>query len=357
MRSPKNKQPVLFSYVDIEERIPANHPLRGIRRIADEALKRIDKTLDSRYSRFGRPSIPPESLIKALLLQVLYGVRSEIQLIEQLHYNLLFRWFVDLGIDDKVWTPESFSMNRERLFSGVVPEEFFDSVVAIAEEQGLMSKEHFSVDGTLLKAWASQKSFRLKDAPSDSTQDPTDFHGEKRSNETHASVTDPDARLYRKSAGDGAQLCYMGHVLMENRNGLVTDCAITHAGTKQERDAALLMLDRRTHANRRITVGEDKGYDVNAHIDDLRARGITPHIAQRNDKRKTLIDGRTTRHVGYRISMEKRKKIEEVFGWLKSAGGVRQLKMRGIALVQGVFDIAISAFNILRINNLVSAPT
>jgi transposase len=357
MRGPKNHQPALFSYVDIEDRIPVDHPLREIRRIADEALRAIDSTLTSRYSRIGRPSIPPESLIKALLLQILYGIRSEIQLVEQLHYNLLFRWFVDLGIDGKVWTPESFSMNRDRLFSDTVPAAFFDSVLAIAEQRGLVSKEHFSVDGTLLKAWSSQKSFRPKDDEEREKQDPTDFHGEKRSNETHASVTDPDARLFRKSAGDASQLCYMGHILTENRHGIVIDCEVTHAGTKRERDAAETMISRRTQPTRRVTLGADKGYDVNAFIESCRNLNVTPHIAQRNDKRATLLDKRTTGRAGYQISQRKRKRIEEVFGWLKSAGCIRQVRLRSVPYVSGLFDFAMSAYNILRMRNLSVAPT
>ena len=357
MRGTKNTQPVLFSYVDIEDRIPANHPLREIRQIADVALRSMDNTLDSRYSTFGRPSIPPESLIKALLLQILYGIRSEIQLIEQLQYNLLFRWFVDLGIDDKVWTPESFSMNRNRLFSGSVPTEFFDSVVAIATQRGLMSRDHFSVDGTLLKAWASQKSFRPKNPDEDKNQDPTDFHGQKRSNQTHASITDPDARLYKKSAGDAAQLCYMGHALMENRHGLVADCDLTHAGTKQERDSALRMVERRDRPKRRITLAGDKGYDVNDFIEGCRERNVTPHLAIRKDGRNSLIDGRTTRHEGYKISIGKRKLIEEVFGWVKSAACIRQVRLRGVELVSGLFDFAMSAYNIVRMYKIASAPT
>jgi transposase len=356
MRGLQNIQPVLFSYVDTEDRIPADHPIRGIKKIADKALKELNRTFNTLYSAIGRPSIPPEYLIKASLLQILYGIRSEIQLMEQMNYNLLYRWFVGIGLDEKAWTPEVFSMNRDRLFNTDVTEEFFDAILAEADKRGLLSDDHFSADGTLLKAWASQKSFRPKDEEPNNAGNGEDFRGEKRSNATHESKTDPDARLYKKSEGSASELCFMGHVLMENRNGLVVDSGVTVAETKQEREAALEMMKRNKTPGKRVTLGGDKGYDVNDFHTECRENKITPHIAQRDDGRDTVLDGRTTRHPGYGVSIQKRKLIEQIFGWVKSAGCIRQVKIRGIPRVGALFDLALSIYNIVRMQNLATEP-
>jgi transposase len=357
MRGTTIPQNDLFSYVNLEDRIPASHPLREIKRMADEALRTLSPEFDKLYARSGRPSIPPESLIKAILLQILFGVRSEIQLMEQMNYNLLFRWFVDLGVDAPVWTPETFSMNRERLFTTEIASEFFSCIVAQARKKGLVSKEHFSVDGTLLRAWASHKSFRAKGKRDIDKDDPDNFHGEQRSNTTHESTTDPDARLYKKSSGSASELCYMGHVLMENRNGLAVDGEVTTADGHAERKAALDMLSRRSNPRQRVTCGADKGYDVNEFHADCRKEKVTPHVAQRNDRRTTILDGRTTRHIGYEISGRKRKRIEEIFGWIKSSGGVRQVKVRGKDRVHSVFLFALSVYNMVRLRNLTMNTT
>jgi transposase len=352
MRGIQNTQPVLFSYIDIEDRIPAEHPLREIKRIAERALSDLHRTFSKLYSHTGRPSIPPEYLIKASLVQILFGIRSEIQLMEQMQYNLLYRWFVGIGIEGSVWTPESFSMNRERLFNSDVTKRFFQAILAQAEEQELLSKDHFSVDGTLLKAWASQKSFRPKDAEGETATSGEDFRGEKRTNETHESRTDPEARLYKKSSGSASELCFMGHVLMENRHGLAVDNMVTIAGTKQERTAAIRMIKRTKRKKRRATLAGDKGYDVNEFHEDCRKNTVTPHIAKRNDGRKNLLDGRTLRHIGYAISQFKRKGIEQIFGWIKSVGCLRQVKQRGLERVNALFELALSTYNIIRLKNL-----
>lgn len=357
MRGIEQDQGSLFSYVQLDDRIPVNHPLRKIREIADKALKSMDSKLSERYSDTGRPSIPPEKIIKASLLQALYGIRSEIQLMEQMDYNLLFRWFVGLGIDGKVWTPESFSTNRTRLFDSGLTGDFFEAILAQAKKRDLVSKEHFSVDGTLIKAWASQKSVRPKgedkdDGPKDPDNNGVDFRGEKRSNETHESKTDPEARIYRKSKAGESMLCFMGHALMENRNGLVVDCAATNASGTGERDAAKEMLERRTNPSQQVTVAADKGYDANEFIKDLRTLKVTPHVALKESKNNGVIDGRTTRHQGYAVSLRKRKLIEQVFGWVKSAACVRQLKVRGMEKVEGAFTMVLSAYNLVRMSNL-----
>lgn len=356
MRGLQNIQPVLFSCIDIEDRIPAEHPLRGMKKIADQALKELNNTFDLLYSWTGRHSIPPEYLIKASLLQILFGIRSEIQLMEQMDYNLLYRWFVGLGIDEKIWTPEVFTMNRDRLFNKDVTKEFFNAILSEAEERGLTSDDHFSVDGTLLKAWASQKSFRPKNEDPSTPGNGEDFRGEKRSNATHESKTDPDARLYKKSEGSASELCFMGHVLMENRNGLVIDSEVTVAETKQEREAALEMMKKNKRPGKRVTLGGDKGYDVNDFHTECRENKITPHIAQRDDGRDTVLDGRTTRHPGYGVSIQKRKLIEQIFGWVKSAACIRQVKIRGIPRVGALFDLALSMYNIVRMQNLATQP-
>jgi len=357
MRGHIKPQDVLFSYVNLEDRIPARHPLREIKKMADQALKELSPTFDRLYSTTGRPSIPPESSIKAILLQILYGIRSEIQLMEQMDFNLLYRWFVDLGVDERVWTPEVFSMNRDRLFNSKVAAEFFEKIVEEARKRDLVSQDHFSVDGTLLKAWASKKSFRPKGEEPDDTKDPEDFHGEHRSNETHESRTDPEARLFKKSPGTAAELCFMGHALMENRNGLVVDGEVTLANPRNERDSAITMMTRRKHPTRRATLGGDKGYDVNEFHDRCRNIKVTPHIAQRDDGRASVLDGRTTRHPGYDVSMKKRKRIEEIFGWIKSAAGIRQMKVRGVCKIEPVFLFALSVYNMVRIRNIAMDTT
>ncbi len=355
MRGKLRHQEYLYSYVPLEERIPEDHELRPIRKLADSVLGEMSHWLDGQYSAVGRPSIPPEFLIKALLLQQLYGIRSEIQLMEQLNFNMLFRWFVGIGLDEPVWTPESFSTNRQRLFSAEGMQLFFDGILGEAARADLLSTDHFSVDGTLIKAWASQKSFRPKERDENDDSDGENFHGEKRSNHTHASTTDPEARLYRKSAGTAAELCFMGHILMENRNGLIVDVELTVAEATQEREAALRMLDR-LPGQHRVTVGGDKGYDVNDFHTRCRELNVTPHIAQRNDGRRSVLDRRTTRHPGYQVSSRKRKLIEQAFGWVKAAGRLRQFMMRGAARNGPTFCLAMTAYNIVRIVRALPAP-
>src|SRR4051794_28894645 len=326
-----------FSYVRLEERIPADHPLRPIKGLADEALASLNTRFAGLYSSMGRPSIPPEMLLRATLLQAFFSVRSERMLMEQINYNLSYRWFVGLPMDAQVWHPTVFTHNRDRLLEAEVAHEFLAALLALPRVKKLLSSEHFSVDGTLFDAWASMKSFRPKDGsgepPGPGRNGERNFHKEKRSNETHASTTDPDARLYRKAEGRESRLCFMGHVLMENRNGLAIDATLTHATGTAEREAALAMLDRR-RTGRRITLGADKAYDVTGFVGDLRARKVTPHIAvngavsKTGKIRKTAMDGRTLRHAGYQISQRVRKRIEEVFGWIKKPGGLAKAKVR-----------------------------
>jgi len=349
----------MFSYLSPEERVPASHPLRRIRTMVDEGLKALSPTFKRMYSTFGRPSIPPEKLLRALLLQVLYTVRSERMLMEQLEYNLLFRWFVGLNMDEAVWVPTVFSKNRDRLLEGDIAEKFFAQVLEQARTADLLSDEHFSVDGTLIEAWASQKSFQRKDRPapppSDDPGNPTvNFHGEKRSNETHESTTDPDSRLARKSGGHGAKLAYCGNVMIENRNGLVVDTELLQCNGTAERDAALLMAER-VDGTKRITVGADKGYDTKDFVTEMRGINATPHVTQ-NDKRPggSAIDGRTVRHAGYQVSQRKRKRIEEVFGWTKTVGLLRKTRHRGVETVAWVFTFTAAAYNLVRMRNLLS---
>lgn len=351
----------MFSYLAPEQRVPANHPLRPIRTMVDVALKALSPSFDEIYSTYGRPSIPPEKLLRALLLQVLYTVRSERMLMEQLEYNLLFRWFVGLNMDDPVWVPTVFSKNRDRLLEGDIAEKFFAQVLEQAREADLLSDEHFSVDGTLIEAWAGQKSFQRKDGsdqtPKDDPGNPTvNFHGEKRSNETHQSTTDPDARLARKSGGHEAKLAYLGNALTENRNGLVVDTETLQCNGTAERDAALLMTEA-LPGTQRVTVAGDKGYDTKDFVQEMRGLNATPHVAQ-NTKRRggSAIDGRTTRHAGYRISQQKRKRIEEVFGWLKTVGMLRKTRHRGLLKVGWVFTFAAAAYNLVRMRNLLASP-
>lgn len=354
----------LFSYVGLEERIPKDHPLRAVRALADAALARLDVRFSALYSPMGRPSIPPEMLLRATLLQAFYSVRSERQLMEQVDYNLLFRWFVGLSMDAPVWHATVFTHNRDRVMEADVAQEFLSALMGLTEVRRLLSSDHFSVDGTLIEAWASMKSFRPKDGsgepPGPGRNGERNFHKEKRSNETHASTTDPDARLYRKADGRESRLCFMGHVLMENRNGLAVAAALTHATGTAERDAALAMLDRRS-TSRRVTLGADKAYDVEAFVGALRERAVTPHIAiqgvvsKTGKVRKTAIDGRTLRHAGYAISQRIRKRIEEVFGWIKKPGGLAKTKVRGRAKVEAVFAFAVAAYNLIRIPKLLAA--
>ena len=358
MRGPDDPAQSLFSYVSLEQRIPADHPLRVMRHITDRVLATLSPTFTQMYATIGRPSIPPERLLRALLLQMFYTVRSERLLMEQLEYNLLFRWFVGLTMDDPVWDATVFTKNRDRLLAGDVATAFFRAVRAEAEARHLISDEHFTVDGTLLEAWASLKSFKKKDEaeapPPDDPGNPTvNFHGEHRTNATHASTTDPEAKLSRKGRGKEAKLSYSGHVLMENRNGLAVEVAVRPATGTAERDAALAMVGEIPHAGR-VTLGADKNYDTADFVDIVRALGITPHVAQHDTNRRSAIDARTTRHPGYAISQQKRKRIEEIFGWLKTVGGLRKLRHRGVERVGWIFTLAVAAYNLVRLRNLES---
>lgn len=349
----------MFSYLSPEQRVPAAHPLRGIRALVDTALQGLSACFEELYSTFGRPSIAPEKLLRALLLQVLYTIRSERQLMEQLEYNLLFRWFVGLNMDEPVWVPTVYSKNRERLLEGDIAEKFFTLVLDQARQAALLSEEHFSVDGTLIEAWASQKSFQRKDrseppAADDPGNATVNFHGEKRSNDSHESTTDPEARLARKSSSHEAKLAYCGNVMIEHRNGLVVDTELLQCNGTAERDAALLMAER-VEGARRVTVAGDKGYDTREFVRELRGLNVTPHVAQ-NVKRSggSAIDSRTTRHAGYQVSQRKRKRIEEVFGWLKTVGMLRKTRHRGVFKVGWVFTFAATAYNLVRMRNLLS---
>jgi transposase len=357
MRGSDEQPGSMFSYVSLEERVPPDHPLREIRRITDRALERLSPRFGTLYINFGRPSIPPEKLLRALLLQALYTIRSERQLMEQLDYNLLFRWFVGLGMDDGVWSPTTFTKNRDRLLDGDIAAAFFDAVLIHAGRERLLSDDHFTVDGTLLEAWASQKSFqpRDQDPPAGGGGNPTvNFHGQRRSNATHQSTTDPDARLYKKARGREARLGYLGHVLMEHRSGLIVQATVTPADGHGERDAALVMIER-LPGRHRITVAGDKGYDTRAFVAELRTMHVTPQVAQHTTGRRSAIDARTTRHAGYAISQQKRKLVEQGFGWMKTIGGLRKLRHRGGALVNWVFTFTAAAYNIVRLRRLLLA--
>jgi transposase len=357
MRGADEQPGSMFSYVSLEARVPADHPLRAIRRITDRALERLSPRLGTLYVNFGRPSIPPEKLLRALLLQALYTIRSERQLMEQIDYNLLFRWFVGLGMDDAVWAPTTFTKNRDRLLAGDIAAAFFDAVLIHADSARLLSDEHFTVDGTLLEAWASHKSFRPRgdEPPTDGGGNPTvNFHGQRRRNATHQSTTDPDARLYKKAQGREAHLGYLGHVLMEHRSGLIVKATVTPADGHGERDAALVMLEQ-IPGQQRITVAADKGYDTRDFVAELRGMHVTPHIAQHTTGRRSAIDARTTRHPGYAVSQQKRKLVEQGFGWMKTIGGLRKLRHRGGALVTWVFTFTAAAYNIVRLRRLLAA--
>jgi transposase len=351
----------MFSYVSPEARVRSDHPLRPIRRMTDAALDRLSRRFDRLYSDIGRPSIPPEKLLRALLLQMLYTIRSERLLMEELDYSVLFRWFVGLGMDDPVWDATTFTKNRDRLLAGDVAEAFFQEVMAEARVAGLLSDEHFTVDGTLLEAWASQKSFRRRDTPPDVPDDPgnptVNFRGEERKNDTHQSTTDPDARLYKKSTGSEARLVYLGHLLTENRHGLIVDALVTAATGTAERDAAVTMIGDLPDGDR-VTIGGDKNYDTRDFVRRAREMGVTPHVAQYPEtaRRGSAIDSRTTRHAGYEISQRKRKLVEQAFGWMKTVGLMRKLHHRGGPLVDWIFTFHAAAYNLVRLRTLLARP-
>lgn len=360
MRGEDAQQGHMWSYIQPEQRVPEDHPLRPIRAMVDQALKDLSPRFALLYSHTGRPSIPPEQLLRALLLQAFYSVRSERQLMEQLDYNLLFRWFVGLSMDEPIWDPTVFTKNRERLFQGDMAQAFFTAVLMQARQANLVSAEHFTVDGTLLEAWASHKSVRPKGTPTppppaDDPGNPTvDFRGEKRSNATHQSTTDPDAQLVRKSTGQAALLAYRGHVLMENRHGLVVGAQATQILAAAE-PAIALGLATGIPGEQRATLGGDKAYDTAAFVTGCRELAITPHVAQNiTEYRGSAIDGRTTRHPGYAVSQRYRKRVEEVFGWLKTIGQLRKLHHRGTALVHWVFLLRTTAYNLIRMRNLLA---
>jgi transposase len=357
MRGDDPQQVAMFSYISPEDRVPPEHPLRAIRALVDVVLKELSPHFAQLYSYTGRPSIAPEKLLRALLLQVLYTVRSERLLMEQLDYNLLFRWFVGLNMDDPIWDASTFSKNRERLLAGDIAHAFFAQVLAQARERNLLSDEHFTVDGTLIEAWAGQKSFKRKDSappasPPDDPGNPSiDFRGERRTNATHASTTDPEARLYKKATGQEAKLASLGHVLMENRHGLVGDSCVTLAIGTAEREAALAMAEA-IPGQHRVTLGADKNYATHDFVRDVRELQVTPHVAQHTSGRSSAIDGRTTRHPGYAVSQQKRKCVAEIFGWLKTVGLLRKVRHRGLARVGWIFTFAAAVYNLVRMRTL-----
>jgi len=359
MRGSEPLQEPMFSYISAEKRVPKEHPLRPLRRMVDEVLEGMSGDFDQMYSKMGRPSIPPEQLLRALLIQALYSVRSERMLMEQLDYNMLFRWFVGLNLDDDIWDVTVFTKNRDRLLEADVAKLFLDAVIEQARGKRLLSNEHYSVDGTLIKAWAGQKSFKAKDQkktppPEDPGNPTVNFRGEKRRNDTHESTTDPQARLYRKG-GQETLLGFLGHLIIENRNGLVVTAQVSRATGTAERDTALEMVNG-ICGTKRITLGGDKAYDTKDFVEELRQRNVTPHVAEnicRN--RHSAIDKRTTRHPGYEISQKKRKRIEEVFGWMKTVGLMKQTRYRGTDRVGWMFTFAAAAYNLIRIRNLTAA--
>jgi transposase len=357
MRGDDPRHDAMFSYITPEARVRPDHPLRPIRRMTDAALARLSARFDRMYSTTGRPSIPPEKLLRALLLQMLYSIRSERLLVEELDYNILYRWFVGLSLDDPIWDATTFTKNRDRLLDGDVADAFFAEVLSAIKADGLLSDEHFTVDGTLLEAWASHKSFTPKGGagrPPDDPKNPTvNFHGQTRRNDTHQSTTDPDARLYKKAVGREAKLGYLAHLLTENRHGLIIDTAVTAASGTAERDAAITMLGELPLTTRRITVAADKAYDVRAWVAAVRQMGITPHVAQNEfGYGGSAIDARTTRHAGYRLSHRKRKLVEQAFGWLKTVALFRKLRHRGGRLVDWMFSFGAAAYNLVRWRNL-----
>ena len=360
MRGGDNRTGELFSYVDLEARVRRDHPLRTIRKIVNEALSTLERELAALYSPIGRPSIPPEKLLRAMLLQAFYSIRSERLLMERLEYDLLFRWFVGIGVDDAVWDHSVFSKNRDRLLEGDIAAKFLAAVLAQPKVKKLLSSDHFSVDGTLIEAWASMKSVKPKDG---SGEPPTqgggrnaeaDFHGHKRSNDTHASTTDPDARLYRKGKGKETKLCFIGHGLMENRHGLLVDACLTQADGHAERVAALHMIEPRADRPTAITLGADKAYDAEDFVNELRSMNVTPHVAQNTSGRSSAVDGRTTRHGGYAVSQRIRKRIEEAFGWIKTVAGQEKTSFRGRDRVAWAFTFAAAAYNLVRLPKLIA---
>ena len=358
MRGTDRQTGRMFSYLSPETMVPRDHPLRVIRPLADAALDRLSPAFNRLYSVVGRPSIPPEQLLRALLLQAFFTVRSERQLMEQLTYNMMFRWFVGLSMDAPVWDVSVFTKNRERLLAGDIARGFLLALLADPQVKPRLSDDHFSVDGTLVEAWASIKSFRPKDGsgepPADGRNGERDFHGEKRSNETHASTTDPDARLYKKATGQAAKLCHMGHVVMENRSGLVVAASATLATGTAEREAAEAMVGE-LPAGGRITLGADKAYDTADFAAGMRQMDVTAHVVQNDKRRRSAIDGRTTRHAGYKVSLRVRKRIEEVFGWMKTVGGQRKTRYRGTARMGWMFTLAAAAYNLIRMPKLLAA--
>jgi transposase len=358
MRGVDERSGSLFSYVDLESRVGKDHPLRAIRGVVNEALAALSGEFWALYSRSGRPSIPPEKLLRAMLLQAFYSIRSERQLMERLEFDLLFRWFVGIGIDDAAWDHSTFSKNRERLLEGDIAAKLLSAVLSQPRVKRLLSTDHFSVDGTLIEAWASMKSFRPKEgsgeppAAGGGRNREADFHGQKRSNETHASTTDPEARLYRKGPGEEAKLCFMGHALMENRSGLVVDACLTEANGHAERIAALHMIEPRADRPRPITLGADKAYDAEDFVNELRSMNARPHVAQNTNGRSSAIDARTTRHAGYAVSQRIRKRIEEAFGWIKTVAGQERTKFCGRERVGWAFTFAATAYNLARLPRL-----
>src|SRR5215472_7203616 len=359
MRGEDQQQDHMFSYLSPEARVRKDHPLRAIRVMVDEILSQLSQRFDGMYSAVGRPSIAPEKLLRAQLLQMLYSIRSERLLMEETDYNLLFRWFVGLNADEEVWDATTFTKNRDRLLEAKVAKEFLARVVEQARAKGLTSDEHFTVDGTLLEAWASAKSFQAKDkqqSPPDDPGNPTvNFHGERRSNETHESKTDAEALLARKSGGKESKLSYSGNLLVENRNGLIVDAEVFQANGTAERDAALVMLEQ-IAGTKPVTVGGDKGFDTFGFVAECRNLRVTPQVAQ-NEKRRggSAIDDRTTRHLGYALSQRKRKRIEECFGWLKTIALMRKVRHRGVCKVHWIFTLACAAYNLVRMRNLAAA--
>jgi transposase len=362
MRGNDDRQEAIFSYVSMEQRVPKDHPLRRVRAMTDTALRGMSAEFDAMYARMGRPSIAPERLLRALLLQALYTVRSERQLMERLEYDLLFRWFVGLSMDEKVWDQTVYTKNRERLLKGEIAELFFEQVVGQAKEQGLLSDEHFTVDGTMIEAWANRRSFQEKKDP---PEQGSGRGGEKLLRDTHESKSDPEARLYKKSAAGEARPSYLGHVVMENRNGLVRKPCVTEAGTRQERDAALQMLAellKQIRANRKggepsgaITVGADKGYQEQDFIEGLRKLSVTPHVAEYQKRRRSWLTGSEREDLGFRISQSKRKLVEKIFGWMKVVAGLRKTKLRGRRRVHWIFSLGAAAFNLIRMAKLIPA--
>jgi transposase len=359
MRGGDGRSGELFSYVDLEKRVRSDHPLRAIRAIVNAALVALEADFAALYAPVGRPSIAPEKLLRAMLLQAFYSIRSERQLMERLEYDLLFRWFVGIGIDDAAWDHSTFSKNRERLLEGDIAAKFLAAVLAEPRVKKLLSTDHFSVDGTLIEAWASMKSFRPKDGSDNPPEGggrnaEANFHGQKRSNETHASSTDPDARLYRKGPGKEAKLSFIGHGLMENRSGLLVDACLTRADGHAERVAALHLIEPRADRPCTITLGADKAYDAEDFVNELRSMRVRPHVAQNNNGRSSVIDGRTTRHGGYAISQRLRKRIEEAFGWIKTVAGQEKTKLRGVDRVGFAFTFAAAAYNLVRLPKLLA---